>query len=132
MVFDHLYCALHRRYLLRINKFIFLIVIGALTVFETAHGDERQSPIWIDVRTPAEYETGHLPGALNINFDVMASKISDITSNKDSEIYLYCKSGRRSGFAKQTLEKLGYKNVTNAGGLKRVLRAHGVAPETGT
>ena len=90
-----------------------------------------QVPLLIDVRTPAEYESGHLPGASNINFDEIGQRIAEITTNKDAPIFLYCKSGRRSGFAKQTLEELGYSNVINAGGLKDVLRRTKLEPETG-
>ena len=88
-------------------------------------------PIWIDVRTVAEYEGGHLPGARNINFDRIGAHIVEITTDKNAVVMLYCKSGRRSGFAKQTLEQLGYSNVVNAGGINDVLRQAQALPTTG-
>ncbi len=94
----------------------------------TAQGVPPQKPIWIDVRTVQEYESGHLPGARNISFDHIGERISEITTNKNAAIRLYCQSGRRSGVAKQTLEKLGYVNVVNAGGVKRVLRKAATDP----
>jgi phage shock protein E len=84
-----------------------------------------QTPIYIDVRSPAEYESGHLRGAYNLNFDAISERIHELTTAKDAPIVLYCKSGRRSGFAKEALESLGFANVLNAGGLNDVLHEHG-------
>jgi phage shock protein E len=111
---------------------IFLILICAEATIGLANDATAQpAPFWIDVRTPAEYETGHLPGSRNINFDRIGAGIVDITPNKDAPIILYCKSGRRSGLAKQTLERLGYTNVINAGGVNEVLRRAEMEPATG-
>ena len=71
----------------------------------------------IDVRTPIEWETGHLPGAKLIEWQEIGEKIANETTNKDETIYLYCRSGNRSGKAKEILDQLGYSNVFNAGGL---------------
>lgn len=90
-----------------------------------------QNPVWIDVRTPAEYETGHLPGAHNIDFDQIATQITEIAKAKETPIIVYCRSGRRSALAKQTLEQLGYLNVVNAGGIDEVLRKNNVQAVTG-
>ena len=46
----------------------------------------------------------------------ISEKIFDLTSNFDSEIYLYCRSGNRSGKAKKILDDIGFTNVINAGG----------------
>lgn len=70
----------------------------------------------IDVRTDAEFADGHLPNALHIPYDIIAEKISGITSDLDKPIVLYCRSGVRSGKAESTLKSLGYKNLLNAGG----------------
>lgn len=111
------------------KNIIFLAFLWLFTGLTLA--DDEQTPLVIDVRTPAEYETGHLPGARNINFDQIGGRIGDITRDKDEPIFLYCKSGRRSGLAKQTLEQLGYSNVVNAGGIRDVLRRTKLEPETG-
>ncbi len=73
-------------------------------------------PIWIDVRSSEEFNQGHLPGALQIVHTDIASKIAAVTTDKNAEIKLYCRSGRRSGLALEALQKLGYTNVENAGG----------------
>ncbi|MDC0172180.1 rhodanese-like domain-containing protein [Gammaproteobacteria bacterium] len=71
----------------------------------------------IDVRTPIEWETGHLPGAKLIEWQEIAEKIANVTTNKDETIYVYCRSGNRSGKAKEILDQLGFSNVLNAGGV---------------
>lgn len=70
----------------------------------------------IDVRTPEEYIAGHAGGAVNVPLDDIANgKLSKI--NKDKTVYVYCRSGKRAGQAKVALEKAGYKDVINLGGL---------------
>lgn len=70
----------------------------------------------IDVREPIEYQESHADKAINIPLgDILDSDFSKIKN--DSPIYLYCRSGNRAEQAKFELEKAGYKNVTNIGGL---------------
>ena len=69
----------------------------------------------IDVRTEAEWKTGHLEGALHIEWQDILKIPSDI--EKDEEIYLYCRSGNRSGKATQILLEAGYTNAKNAGSI---------------
>ena len=69
----------------------------------------------IDVRTEAEWKTGHLEGALHIEWQDILKIPSDI--QKDEEIYLYCRSGNRSGKATKILLEAGYINAKNAGSL---------------
>lgn len=72
----------------------------------------------VDVRTEAEFQAGHLEGALLIPFDETAQRISEYGTDKDRQIVLYCRSGNRAGKAEKTLRDLGYTNVHNAGGLE--------------
>lgn len=67
----------------------------------------------IDVREPAEFEAGRLPGAVNIPRGVLEFKTSDhpALANRDAEILLYCKTGGRSALATLNLQRLGYTNV---------------------
>ncbi len=71
--------------------------------------------IWIDVRSKEEFDTGHLPGAINIPHHEIAARISEVTQDKNATIALYCRSGRRSGLAEQALQQLGFTQVSNAG-----------------
>jgi phage shock protein E len=76
---------------------------------------------WIDVRTAAEFNTGHLAGAVNIPHGEIANEIGGLTQDKNAEIYLYCHSGGRADKALNTLEKLGYTQVINEGGFDDVV-----------
>ena len=88
--------------------YIFLILFGINSI-----SDEF---IVIDVRTLEEFESGHIEDSSNIEWQEISS-ITD-TINKDQKIYLYCRSGRRSQNATNILIDLGYKDVTNLGGIK--------------
>lgn len=74
----------------------------------------------IDVRTPEEYEAGHLPGAANIPVDVIGERLADIDAlvgaNKAAPIVVYCAAGRRAGKAKEQLAAAGFTQVVNGGG----------------
>lgn len=67
----------------------------------------------VDVRTPAEFATGSVPGAVNIPLDEVAAKAKDLAQYE--AVVLFCRSGNRSGMAKALLEQLGLRNVTNGG-----------------
>ena len=71
----------------------------------------------IDVRTIEEWNAGHLASAQHLQLELVASNITELAPDKDQPIYLYCRSGNRSGQAKTIMEGLGYSQVTNAGGL---------------
>ncbi|MDZ7869302.1 MAG: rhodanese-like domain-containing protein [Rheinheimera sp.] len=79
--------------------------------------------IWIDVRSAEEFQAGHLEGAVNIVHTDIAAKIASVTQDKNAEIQLYCRSGRRSGLAEAELKKLGFTNVHNAGGYEALKTA---------
>jgi rhodanese-related sulfurtransferase len=63
----------------------------------------------LDVRTPEEFASGHVPGAVNIPYDQVAARLAEIP--KDKEVVLYCRSGRRAGLAAAELEKAGYEDL---------------------
>ena len=72
----------------------------------------------IDVRTEAEWNSGYLKNAIHIPLDTIEKTIALTEPDKNKEIYLYCRSGNRSGKATSILQNLGYKNVTNIGGIQ--------------
>lgn len=79
----------------------------------------------LDVRTPDEFADGHLDGAVNV--DVMAPDFRDRIEAMDlgdGPIYLYCRSGNRSGQAETQLKHLGHAGAVNVGGYD-ALRAAG-------
>lgn len=68
----------------------------------------------LDVRTPKEFAEGHVPGAVNIPYDQVASHLGGIP--KDDEIVLYCHSGRRAGLAAEVLAANGYSKLAHLEG----------------
>jgi phage shock protein E len=78
--------------------------------------------LWIDVRTADEYSQGHVAGAIHIPYEQIAGRIGEVTQDKDALIYLYCRSGRRSGIALDTLSDAGFTNTFNVGGLEDARR----------
>ena len=64
----------------------------------------------VDVRTPAEFDTGHVPGALNIPHDQMAARHAEI-GPPSTPVLLYCKSGRRTDIAARTLREKGFTQI---------------------
>lgn len=79
--------------------------------------------VWIDVRGADEYEAGHLPEAILIPHDQIAVLITEKVSDKDADIHLYCRSGRRADMARDLLLQMGYTRVTNHGSLENALAA---------
>ncbi len=75
-----------------------------------------------DVRTLEEYEVGHLSGAVLIPYDTIRERIHVVAPEKSMQIYLYCHSGGRASMAQHTLEKMGYNNVVNLGGISSASR----------
>ena len=57
-----------------------------------------------------------MPGAEQIDHTQIANHISTLAPDKDTPIVLYCRSGRRSGIAEDSLRALGYSNLINGGG----------------
>jgi len=70
-------------------------------------------PIILDVRSPAEYKQGHLPGALLIPVQELSSRINELESYKNEEILIYCASGNRSTVASKILRDEGFKRLNN-------------------
>ena len=73
--------------------------------------------IVIDVRSLEEVKTGIIQDAIHIEWMQIDKEITKIDLTKDQPIYLYCRSGNRSGKAAVILEKMGFINVINAGGI---------------
>lgn len=74
--------------------------------------------IVLDVRSVEEFNSSHIENAVNIPYTDIESRFeSEVTSDKDATILVYCQSGQRSTIASETLVKLGYTNVNNFGGL---------------
>jgi len=70
----------------------------------------------LDVRTPAEFAAGHVPGARNVSHDQLPAKLAELSSLKDKEVVLYCRSGRRSAIAAETLRGAGFSKLRHLEG----------------
>jgi len=68
----------------------------------------------IDVRTHGEFESGHIPGALNIPVQDLDKRMGEVGEKADP-IVLYCRSGARSGRAMRMLKSAGYTTVYDLG-----------------
>ena len=73
----------------------------------------------LDVRTAEEFDSGHFAGAINLDVeDIIAGKLPDAA--KDTQLYVYCRSGNRSAQAVSLLKQAGFTNITDLGGLTDV------------
>ena len=79
--------------------------------------DTQSGYIILDTRTQAEFDEGHIPGAILIPYDEILQKAESVLTDKDQLILVYCRSGRRSQLAAEDLVKLGYTNIKEFGGI---------------
>jgi rhodanese-related sulfurtransferase len=64
----------------------------------------------VDVRTAEEFASGHVPGAINIPYDQLPARAAEI-GPPSTPVLLYCRSGRRSGIAVESLQKVGFTKL---------------------
>jgi len=76
----------------------------------------------IDVRSSGEFNSGHLPNAINLPLDEIESALPRRVKDKDQVLLLHCQSGMRSGMAKKKLKSLGYANTFNLGSYGRAAK----------
>jgi rhodanese-related sulfurtransferase len=74
---------------------------------------DKNAPLVLDVRTPQEFYSGHLPGAKLIPLQQLAERLSEIEDYKDKDIVVYCRSGNRSTVAGEILIRKGFKKIYN-------------------
>ena len=67
----------------------------------------------VDVRTPGEFNSGHVKGSVNIPLDSLTQQMAKFKNKKN--IIVFCRSGNRSSQAKTILEQNGFTNVVNGG-----------------
>lgn len=79
--------------------------------------DSEEGYVILDVRTQAEYDEGHIPGAVLIPNTEIEDRAEEELPDKDQLILVYCRSGNRSKKAAQALAALGYTNIREFGGI---------------
>ncbi|CRZ13582.1 rhodanese-like domain-containing protein [Mycolicibacterium neworleansense] len=86
------------------------------SIIDAAELNERKQagtgPRVIDVRTPGEFETAHIPGAYNVPLDLLQEHRDEIAQHLDEDVVLVCRSGQRASTAGQTLRAAGLPNVS--------------------
>ncbi|MGF1900375.1 rhodanese-like domain-containing protein [Aliivibrio sifiae] len=104
-----------------------LCLLLAMASFNSV-ASERSDKAWelvdhgallIDVRTPNEFNQGHVKGAANLPLNTVNTAFADI--DKNTPIVVYCRSGNRSGQAMSYLQQEGFTQVHNGGGLGEML-----------
>ena len=118
------------------NLVTWIVIIGAVVAFlllkrlslatpATAREWLNKGALVIDVRNEGEFQERHLPGSINIPLGRLSDEIARRAPDKERAILLHCLSGTRSGMAKATLKKLGYRNVFNLGSYSRAAQILG-------
>ena len=79
--------------------------------------DEESDYIIVDAREQSEYDEGHIKGAIVIPYTEIEQKAEEMLPDKEQLILVYCRSGRRSKIAAQSLANMGYTNVKEFGGI---------------
>lgn len=108
--------------------FALMLVLGlpqfwGVSAISTVYAQDKV--LWIDVRSEAEWNAGHLKNAVLIPYDEISKSIGEFAKNRRQPINLYCRSGRRAEIALKTLEQMGFTNVQNRGSFD-VLRSQGM------
>lgn len=81
--------------------------------------DIEKNIILLDVRTKGEYDSGHIKDSMLIPVDNLKEEAESKLKDKDTPVFVYCRSGNRSTTAAKILVDLGYKNVYNLGGINK-------------
>lgn len=81
--------------------------------------DSKEDFVILDVREADEFESGHISGAILIPYTEIFLKAEEMIPDKNKQILVYCRSGRRSKIAAESLAKLGYTNIKEFGGINQ-------------
>jgi len=95
-----------------VNQFLRSIPAGYYTVGNVQGLKnllKNRQPLLVDVRTASEYDSGYIPGAINIPIQTLADNLEQIPHNRP--VVMYCSSGYRSAMGVMSLHLLGYENV---------------------
>jgi rhodanese-related sulfurtransferase len=88
-----------------------------------------EAPLLVDVRTPGEFESGHVPGAINIPLQDLQRRLRELRPYRDTELVLYCETGVRAGHAGRLLEQQGFTELRALEGHMSAWRGAGLPAE---
>jgi phage shock protein E len=98
---------------------LFALKRKSLVSPEVARKHLAEGALVIDVRSPDEFRSGHVPSAMNMPLGEIRESLPGRVKDRNQVVLLHCLSGTRSGIAKQQLKGLGYTNVFNLGSYGR-------------
>lgn len=116
----------------KMKKYIFILLIGLMSCQSQAQSNEKvmfsarqfsetvlQDTFiqLLDVRTPEEYAEGHIPSALNINWNDSRFAEQIVQLDINQPVYIYCRSGKRSAAAATFLMEKGFNIIELEGGI---------------
>ncbi|GAB1692815.1 rhodanese-like domain-containing protein [Krasilnikovia sp. M28-CT-15] len=104
--------------------------LDVATLKELVAADD--APRLIDVRTPAEFETAHIPGSYNVPLDLLREHRDELRHHLDEQVVLVCRSGQRATQAEQGLSIAGLPNLRILRGGISAWQAAGAPVTTGT
>jgi rhodanese-related sulfurtransferase len=91
-------------------------VVSSINTVEFKKLVDAKEGVLLDVRTPQEYEDGHIAGSINIDFHGENFKEELEKLDKSKTYNVYCRSGKRSANSAEMMEELGFKKVVNLSG----------------
>jgi phage shock protein E len=102
-----------------VGAFLFVLPrLGGRTTGEEAREILEKGGRLVDVRTPREFASGHLPGAVNLPVDDLVNRLREV-GPKDTPVVVYCASGNRSAQAASLLRAQGYTSIADLGAMRR-------------
>lgn len=91
--------------------------VQKITAEEAKEKMDAETVTVVDVRTPEEYEAGHIEGAVNVPLDTIGDTQPALLDDPEAVLLVYCRSGVRSASAARKLAELGYQNLFDFGGI---------------
>lgn len=93
-------------------------MVPAITPAKAIVALDAGTALAVDVREPDEFASGHILDAVNLPLDAITPQLAaEVLPDKDALLYIYCRTGRRSVEAAEKLERLGYTNLHDLGGI---------------
>jgi rhodanese-related sulfurtransferase len=89
----------------------------------------QQAPLLLDVRTPEEYASGHVPGARNLPIDQLPARSGELAAYRDQPVVVYCERGPRGAKAAEDLTAAGFTSVRSLAGHMSAWREAGLPTE---
>jgi len=105
--------------MLLVSAFVITLPVSAKDISQTQLQQlmkSEQQIVLLDVRTVEEFVDGHIPNALNIPHKELEARLAELSGAKNTQIVIYCRSGRRAEVAKQVLVKNGFSHLDHLSG----------------